>query len=316
MIIYNLSYPIIKSKLVSHEDNKHTLTVEPLLPGYGYTIGNSLRRIFLSSIPGYAVTKVRINDITHEYQAIEGVVEDAMDIVLSLKNLRCKILTDDESVVLTLNKKTSGDILASDFDKNAKVKISNDDLYIAHLDKSGEINIEVEIAKGHGYLSVDEINLSSTTNPLDIIVDSLFSPVTNVMFNVEKVRVGDKTNYDKIILDFETDGTCDVVDVVNYAFKVMQDITGNMSSSFGSSVDSGKYDATKSTSDVAVVKASQTDENDDEIDLPTRVKNTLAKHGITTNAELLNKANTLATISDIGPATLIKIQEYITTNLQ
>jgi DNA-directed RNA polymerase subunit alpha len=312
MINYNLSYPSIKSKLVSHTDTKHTLTIEPLLPGYGFTIGNSLRRIFLSSIPGYAVTKVRINDITHEYQAIPSVVEDAMDIVLNLKNLRSKILTDDESVVLTLNKKTSGDVFASDFDSNSKVKIANEDLYIAHLDKGGELNIEVEISKGHGYLSVDEVNLSSTTNPLDIVVDSLFSPVTNVMFNVEKVRVGDKTNFDKIILDFETDATVEAVDAVNYAFKLMYEITGNIMSSFGSSVDIAKHAPTKTTSDTDVVIS----DNDDEIDLPTRVKNTLAKHGITTNAELLNRADELTTISDIGPATLVKIQEYITTNLQ
>ena len=137
-----LQQPAIKSHLTSHSDTQHTLVIEPLLPGYGYTLGNSLRRVMLSSIPGFAVTKVRINDITHEYQALEGVVEDALDVILNLKNLRAKIITDDETVTLELNKSAQGEVTAEDFEKNAKVEVLNKDLYICTINKGVELKIE------------------------------------------------------------------------------------------------------------------------------------------------------------------------------
>jgi DNA-directed RNA polymerase subunit alpha len=307
---YTIQYPAIKTKLTSHSDTKHTLTIDPLLPGFGHTLGNSLRRVFISSIPGFGVTRIKINDLTHEYQPIKGVVEDAMDVVLNLKQLRCRILTDDDSVTLNLKKKTAGEVFASDFEKNSKVEIVNTDLYIAHLDKGGELDIEVEITRGHGYLPVEEVNLSQSKNPQDILVDALFSPVTNVAFEVEKVRVGDNTNFDKIIIDFETDGTVKGSDVVLYSLNLTQNLFSNIQSSFETSLDSGEYEASTNPSESDVVEV---EGGSDDLDLGTRIKNTLAKNNITTNEELLARKDDLESLDGVGPTALKTIKEYIET---
>jgi len=307
---YTIQYPSIKSKLVSHSDFKHTLEIEPLLPGYGHTLGNSLRRVFINSIPGFGVTRIKINDLTHEYQPIKGVVEDAMDVVLNLKQLRCRILTDDESVVLNLKTKTEGDITAADFEKNSKVEIVNNDLYIAHLDKGNELEIEVEIARGHGYLPVEDVNLSQSKNPQDILVDALFSPVTNVGFEVDKVRVGDNTNFDKIIINFDTDGTVKGSDVVKYALNLTQNLFSNIYSSFETSLDSGEYDSVTKVADRDVVELKDESEESD-IDLGTRIKNALSKSGITTNQQLIERKGEIDGLEGIGPTALKTINEYI-----
>lgn len=311
---YTIQYPSIKSKLSSQSENQHTLEIEPLLPGFGHTLGNSLRRVFISSIPGFGVTRIKINDLTHEYQAIPGVVEDAMDVVLNLKQLRCRILTDDESVVLNLKTNKEGDVFASNFEKNSKVEVVNKDLYIAHLDKGNELDIEVEISRGHGYLPVEEVNLSASKNPQDILVDALFSPVTNVGFEVDKVRVGDKTNYDKIIIKFETDGTVQASDVVLYALNLTKELFANIFSSYETSKDSGEFDAVTKVPERDVVEIEGTNEVEEiseELDLGTRINNALAKNGITSTSELLAKKDELDTLEGIGPTALKTIKEFI-----
>lgn len=302
---YSTQQPALKSKLVSHSENKHTLTIEPLMPGFGYTFGNSIRRIMLSSIPGYAVTRIRINDLTHEYQGIDNVVEDALDIMLNLKQLRPIITTDDERLVLTLNKEGEGDVYASDFESNSSVRIANPELYICSLDKNGKISIEVEVARGTGYLSSDSIKYSTQTNPHDILVDALFSPVTNVSLNVEQVRVGDKTNFDKIEVNFETDQTVNAEEVVKYTFGLMSDLVQQINNVFSSNiVEQALPESTISESDVI---------SSSDIDLPKRIKSILEKNDITTNDQLKNRLAEVESFAGITEKSYKSIEEYVSS---
>jgi DNA-directed RNA polymerase subunit alpha len=303
----SLAQPPIKSHLISHSDSLHTLIIEPLMPGYGYTLGNSIRRVLLSSIPGSAVTRVRINDITHEYQPIAGVVEDALDVILNLKLFRAKILTDDEKVVINLTRNKEGQVLASDFDSAGKVEIVNPELYICYLNSDSKLEIELEISRGVGYLSVEEINLAENTNPQDIYVDSVFSPVVNVSLKVEQVRVGEKTNFDKLEISFETDKSIEAKEVVEFVMKNLIDLFNRTLSSFQSGL------STKSESPVADKVVIKSTEEVSDISLPTRIKNILEKNGITTNADLVARVGEVEEFAGITEKSYSTIQEYIKT---
>jgi DNA-directed RNA polymerase subunit alpha len=298
-----LNQPSIKSNLVSHNETQHTLTIEPLMPGYGYTLGNSIRRVLLSSVPGYAVTRVKINNITHEYQTLEGVVEDALDVILNLKNLRCSILTDDEEVSLSLTKSDSGAVTAADFAKNAKVKVINEDLYICTINDKIELNIEVIIEKGVGYLSVDQINFNNS-NPQEIVVDALFSSVRNVALNVEKVRVGENTNFDKIIIDFETDNTVEAEEIVKFSMDTIIDIFEKIRSSFG---------ASNSTVETIATAPTETSESkiEDVLDLPKTVLKILEKNEILTLSDLQNRQDEIEEFPGITEAHMKKISKLL-----
>jgi DNA-directed RNA polymerase subunit alpha len=298
-----LNQPTIKSNLIAYSNNKYQLSIEPLIPGFGYTIGNSLRRILLSSVPGYAVTKIKINDITHEYQTINGVVEDAIEVILNLKLLRANILTDEDSATLTLTKNGEGDVTASNFDKNAKVNIINPDLYICTLDKDGELNIEVEITKGTGYLSVEQIKFANNPNPYDIYVDALFSPVSNVALNVEQVRVGDKTNFDKIEITFDIDNTVPATTIVNYSLELISVILEKIKLSLSTNIQVIENISVNNTADVLVENA--------EIELPKRILNILQKNNISTNSELISKITEVEDFPGITEKSFSAIKDYV-----
>jgi DNA-directed RNA polymerase subunit alpha len=219
-----LNYPSIKSTLIDLGDGKNQFIVEPLLHGYGYTLGNSLRRILLSSIPGCAVVAVRVNDLTHEYQSIDGVVEDVIDVILNLKNLKVRILSDDDRVSIKLNRSTTGEVTAADFEEDGRVEVINKELFICYLSKDIDLDIEVEVAKGVGYLSSDKIDYVGNIDPQKILVDALFSPISDVSLNIEQVRVGDKTDYDKLILNFNTNETLSGTQAINFSLTFLNDL--------------------------------------------------------------------------------------------
>ncbi len=295
----------IKSKILSHKDNKYTLEIEPLMPGFGYTLGNSIRRVLLSSVPGFAVTKIRINDLTHEYQAIKGVVEDALDITLNLKQVRSVITTDDETVSLILKKDSAGVVTANDFEEDARVKIINKDQHICTLDKGSKIEIEIEISRGIGYLSIDDIDFSANTNPNQVIVDSLFSPVSNVSLNVEKVRVGENTNFDKVAIDFQTDGTVEAKEIIDYSLNLIIDRFTKIQSSFlGEDKTEEKAPAKENAADVVKEKES-------DLNLPKRIKNILEKNDILTKDELKKRIKEVQDFPGITEKALKTITEYI-----
>ena len=307
----SLAQPPIKSHLVSKSDTQHTLVIEPLMPGYGYTLGNSIRRVLLSSIPGSAVTRIRINEITHEYQPIQGVVEDALDVILNLKLLRAKILTDDEKVTISLSKNKEGEVRASDFNSNGKVELVNPDMYICYLNGGSKLDIELEISKGVGYLSVEEINLADNTNPQDIYVDAVFSPVVNVALNVEQVRVGEKTNFDKLEISFETDNSIEAKEVVEFVIKNLIDLLTRTLSSFESSV--GNAVAEVEVAQVSLKADSTVVAQNEEVNLPTRIKNILEKNGIVTNSELISRIAEVEEFAGITEKSYSTIQDYIKT---
>lgn len=200
---------LLPSKISFEEDaknpNKGTLTVEPCYFGYGTTLGNALRRVLLSSLPGAAVTAVKIDGVDQEFSSMENVKEDILKICLNLKELRLKMFSE-EPIKLTLKAKGTKKITAADFDKNSEVEIINKDLEIATLtDKKAEINMEVTVEQGRGYLTTEERSKDDVEIGT-ILIDAIFSPVIKVGYKVVPTRVGDITNYDKLIMDIETSG--------------------------------------------------------------------------------------------------------------
>ncbi len=186
------------------EENRQKFSVSPLEPGFGHTLGNSLRRTLLSSIPGAAITQVNFDDAIHEFDVIEGVYEDVTDILLNLKDVVVR-LDSDEPAVLRLDAQGSGEVTAGQFSQSADVEVLTQDLVIATLSQNGRIGMEVTIEKGRGYISA-EGNKNSTAVG-QIPVDSIFSPVRRVSFEVEPTRVEQTTDFDRLTLEIETDGS-------------------------------------------------------------------------------------------------------------
>ncbi|MGB4267212.1 MAG: DNA-directed RNA polymerase subunit alpha, partial [Limnochordia bacterium] len=193
--------------------------VEPLERGYGITLGNSLRRVLLSSLPGTAVTSVRIEGVLHEFSTLPGVVEDTVDIVLNLKKLLVKLYSD-EPVVIRVEAKGPGPVYARDIIADASVEILNPDLYIATLEKDRSLNMEITVSKGRGYVPAERNKMPD--HPIGIIpVDSIFTPVTKVNFQVDHTRVGQVTDYDKLTLDIWTDKTIAPDEALSLASKIL-----------------------------------------------------------------------------------------------
>jgi DNA-directed RNA polymerase subunit alpha len=184
--------------------NRQRFSIGPLEPGFGHTLGNSLRRTLLSSIPGAGVTQIRFDDALHEFTTIKGVTEDVTDIILNLKDLVLQVHSD-EPVTLRLDVRGPADVTAADIQPHADVDILNGDLHIANLNGHARLAIDITVQKGRGYVSADR-NKASTTIGV-IPVDSIFSPVRRVAFEVEPTRVEQDTNYDRLILDIDTDGS-------------------------------------------------------------------------------------------------------------
>src|SRR5262245_53600081 len=186
------------------EGNLQRFTIAPLEPGFGHTIGNSLRRTLLSSIPGAGVTQVRFDDALHEFDTIAGCIEDVTDVILNLKDL-VMVVHDDEPVTLRLDMRGPADVTAADIQPSADVEILNPDQHIATLNGKGRLAIDVTVSKGRGYVSSDRNKTSSTIGVIP--VDSIFSPVRRVTFQVEPTRVEQSTEFDRLVLDIETDGS-------------------------------------------------------------------------------------------------------------
>ena len=202
-------------------DREATLVIEPFFHGYGRTVGNALRRVLLSSLPGAAVTAVKIKGVQHEFTPVPGVMEDALEVILNLKALRMKCHSE-EPVKLTLKKSGKGVVTAADIQPNADVEIINTDLKIDTLsDEKGELEMEITIGRGRGF-SATEVRESS--GELGVIaVDALFSPVRHVGIHVEDTRVGEITNFDKLIMPIETDGSITPQEAVKQAIGIITD---------------------------------------------------------------------------------------------
>ena len=211
-----------KLNINTNEDKSiTTLTAEPLEKGYALTIGNSLRRILLSSIQGSAITAVQIDGVLHEFSSIKGVREDVTDIVLNVKSLSIKVMSKEQKK-LVLDVKGPGEIKAKDIQTNPDVKILNPDLVLCHLDENTKFHMELIASNGKGYRPAEKNKKDDA--PLGLIaIDSLFSPVKKVSFTVENAREGQLLDYDKLIMNVETDGSLPAEDAVAYAARIFQD---------------------------------------------------------------------------------------------
>jgi DNA-directed RNA polymerase subunit alpha len=203
-----LDFQVPRISSESVDDNRGSFTIEPLDRGFGYTFGNSLRRVLLSSLAGAAVTSVRIEGVAHEFSTIQGVKEDVTDIVLNLKGVVCRMHSDATEIEAPLVVTGPGEITAKDIDLPSGVEILNPDAHIATLEKKTKLEVYLTIGRGRGYRPAEENK--SADQPIGVIpIDSIFSPVRRVAYNVEQARVGQRTDFDKLTLDIETDGSID-----------------------------------------------------------------------------------------------------------
>ena len=197
------------------------VTLEPMERGFGYTLGNALRLVLLSSIPGYAITEVKIDGVVHEYSTIDGVQEDVVDILLNLKGVALKLNSKTEAV-LTLNKSAEGVVTAGDFETGHDAEIYNPNHVIAHLTKGGKLNLEVKIEMGRGYQPVPARQKADEDRALGfIMVDASFSPINKVSYHVESARVEQRTDLDKLIMDVETNGVIEPEQAIRDAARIL-----------------------------------------------------------------------------------------------
>ncbi len=203
-------------------DTYAKFVAEPYERGYGHTVGNALRRVLLSSLEGAAVTAVRIDKASHEYMTITGVKEDVMNILLNLKKLRVKLFSNGpETVYLQASKE--GEVKASQIQGNSNVEVVNGDMVIANLESGGKLDMEIEISKGRGYVPAEELRAQAHWPAGFLPVDALFSPVVKVHYDVENARVGQVTDYDRLILEIWTDGSLNPAEALIQSSKLLRE---------------------------------------------------------------------------------------------
>ena len=258
--------------------------VEPLERGFGTTLGNSMRRVLLSSLPGYAITSVKIDGVQHEFSTIPHVKEDVTEIVLNLKNVILKI-HDEEPKTLYINAKGEGEITAGDIQCDSSVEILNPELHLAYLDEGAQVNMELTADNGRGYVPCDR-NKQIMDLPIGTIaIDSIYTPVLKVNYTVENTRVGQQTDFDKLILDVETDGTIPADEAASLAAKILNEhlnLFVDLSEEMGNAEimvekdDDGKEKVLEMTIE--------------ELDLSVRSFNCLKRAGINTVEDLIGKS--------------------------
>ena len=211
---------IVDVDIVSPQRAK--VVLEPMERGFGFTLGNSIRRVLLSSIPGFAITQVKIDGVVHEYSTLDGVQEDVVDVLLNIKKIALK-MHDTSEATIRLNKSQEGPVTAGDFEVGHDVEIVNPDHVIAHLNKGGKLNIEAKVEMGRGYQPVPvRTKGSESDNVLGfIMIDASFSPITKVSYVVESARVEQRTDLDKLIMDVETNGVVDAEQAIRDAARIL-----------------------------------------------------------------------------------------------
>lgn len=207
------------SKDIQDDGRTGEFVIEPLSPGYGVTVGNTLRRILLSSLEGAAIKSVKISGVDHEFSSIAGVKEDAVDVILNLKSARFK-LNGEGPTKLSLSVKGPKKITCADFEKSSDLEAVDMDHYIATIEKGGKLEVEIEVDKGRGYVPVEKRTDEKVTVGT-ILVDSIYTPVKKVKYEIENTRVGSVTNYDKLTFDISTDGSITAEEAINLASRIM-----------------------------------------------------------------------------------------------
>jgi DNA-directed RNA polymerase subunit alpha len=301
------------------EDNRGSFTIEPLDRGFGYTFGNSLRRVLLSSLAGAAVTSVRIEGVAHEFSTINGVKEDVTDIVLNLKGIVCRMHSDATEVEAPLVVTGPGDITAKDIDLPAGVEILNPDAHIATLEKKTKLELYLTIGRGRGYKPAEDNK--SPDQPIGVIpIDSIFSPVRRVAYAVDPARVGQRTDFDKLTLDIETDGSLEPQAALREAAEILishlaiftdEDRIEELRGAMPGALDAGVQPA--GAAGAAARPASGMDEIlIEELELGVRSYNCLKRAGIQTVGDLVSKSEgELAAIPNFGKKSIDEVVETL-----
>lgn len=302
---------IEKPKITCEETDNGTFArfiVEPLDRGFGITLGNSLRRVLLSALPGAAAVGIKINGVLHEFSSLKGVVEDVVDIVLNIKNLAVKTTetNPDFQTVLRVNKYGAGEVKACHFEPNDLVEIMNPDLHICTLDDGASFEMEVYIGRGRGYVPAEQNK--DETKPIGYIaVDSIFTPVKKVNYYVQTTRVGQSIDYDKLTIEVETNGTLSAREVISLSAKLIQDHVGL----FVELVDSmAQMDILVSHEEDSQTKVLEMTIED--MDLSVRSYNCLKRAGISTIEDLIKKSESdLAKVKNLGKRSLEEVVEKL-----
>jgi DNA-directed RNA polymerase subunit alpha len=288
------------------EDNRYgKFVLEPLERGFGITIGNSLRRVLLSSLPGVAVTSIKVDGVLHEFSTIPGVKEDLVEIILNLKELALT-LSSDEPKIITINAQGPGRITAGDIIADSDVEIINKDHHIATLNEDAKVFMEITIEKGRGYVSAERNKRPG--QPIGMIpVDSIFTPVRRVNYNVENTRVGQITDYDKLTLEVWTNATISPEEATSLAAKILVEHMSLF------------IDLTEHVNDVEIMVEKEEDKQEkalemtiEELDLSVRSYNCLKRAGINTVHELTQRtAEDMMKVRNLGKKSLEEVQQKL-----
>jgi len=300
---------------ITHEEvneNRGVFVIEPLDRGFGYTFGNSLRRVLLSSLEGAAVTSVKIEGVAHEFTTLPGVREDVTDIILNLKQLVCVLHGESPEVEVRLTKRGEGVVTASDIEAPADLEILNPDLEIANLSSKGRLEVTLTIGRGRGYVPAEGNRGQAHTIGV-IPVDSMFSPINRVAYDVEAARVGQRTDYDKLILDVTTNGSIDPKDAIAQGAEILirqLAIFTDLERIEGFGESAGAVDV----GDAAVPSLAGGMENFpiEELELGVRSYNCLKRVGIETIGDLVTKTESeLAAIPNFGKKSIEEVKETL-----
>lgn len=297
--------PNIQCVQQSSDNTYAKFVMEPLERGFGSTLGNSLRRVLLSCLPGAAVTRVKIDGVLHEFSTMEGVSEDVVNMVMNLKGLAVKTYVD-EPKTLILDVQGPKDVVASDISEDADVEILNSDMHIATLDKDSSIYMEITVEKGRGYVLADKNKEADM--PIGVIpVDSLFTPVRKVNFTVDNTRVGQITDFDKLSLELWTNGTISPDEAVSLAAKIMSEHLAQF------------VGLTEHVQNVEIMVEPEEDKKEkvleitiEELDLSVRSYNCLKRAGINTVEELIKRnEEEMMKVRNLGRKSLEEVEQKL-----
>lgn len=302
--------PTIEPVELSDDGMYGRFMVQPLERGYGTTLGNSLRRVLLSSLPGAAVTSVRIDGVLHEFSTLPGVLEDTTEIILNLKSLALKVHgeseIDDHDIVIRIDARGPGEVRAKDLELSDRVEVVNPDLYICTLEEDGHLSMEMVVERGRGYMPAERNKRENAAIGV-IPVDSIFTPIRKVNFKVEDTRVGKITDFDKLTLEVWTNGTIQPDEAVSLASRILVEHLNLFTGLTGAA------------NDVEIMAEKEEDEQDEvldlnieELELSVRAFNCLKRAGINSIGELVEKTpEDMLKVRNLGKKSLEELQERL-----
>ncbi|MCI7241780.1 MAG: DNA-directed RNA polymerase subunit alpha [Bacilli bacterium] len=283
--------------------------IEPLERGFGTTLGNALRRVMLSSLPGDAITSVKIDGVAHEFQKMDGVIEDVTAIVLNLKSIVLKNHSTDENKKLRLSVSTPGVVTAGDIEKDADIEILNPEQVIATLAEGGSLNMEMTIGSGRGYTRADDNKkiLDTKSKPGVIAIDSLYSPIERINYEVENARVGQNNNYDKLIMEVWTNGSISPEESIALASRILIEHFEVLANLNEIADETGLMISNTEDPSVKILETSI-----DDLDFSVRAYNCLKRANILTLADLVDKSeNEMMKIRNLGKKSLKEVLDKV-----